>query len=285
MTQLKSLAAGAILFAGLAALLIWQQHKLRQVQADNARLLAYVAEVDSLREEISRLRQTQADPAELDRMRKAQSELLRLRGEAAQRRQQLNAQQPIQPTAPAKETPLASTPAEEAAAPVETFRAVVHASLASKQTLVTGGWTLPSGTRGVVLLEPTILSDADQPGQVVIQAHFADLSDAVLSKLGLEALRSEGKESSAHAILTSEQAEAVMNALKEAAGTDVLSAPKISTLNGRQAQVKVGNVRTINGVTFEVGPSVDVVPRISADGASVELSVLAQLRIQTPDSR
>src|SRR5437867_3464231 len=71
------------------------------------------------------------------------------------------------------------------------------------------------------------------------------------------------------------QNEALANALENTPGVNVLSAPKVSTLDGRQAQVKVGSLRTIGGETYELGPIVDIVPRVSPDGVSVDLTIIA----------
>ena len=285
MTRPKLLAFGVPLLVCLSAGLYWQHRQLQRLGDDHARLLANGAELDSLRDEISRLRQSQVDPAELERLRQGQAELLRLRGEASQLRRQLKDAEQARRSARVKDSPPVSAPVEEESAPVETYTAAVRASLASKQTLITGGWAVPNGKRGLVLIEPAIGSDADQAGQVVIQARFVELPEEVLFKLGMDGLKSDGKESSAQSILTAEQSEAVISVLKETQGVNVLSAPKISTLDGRQAQMKVGGTRTVNGVVFEVGPSVDVVPHVSPDGNSVDLTVIARLRYQTPNNQ
>lgn len=287
MTKPKFLAFGIIMlvFACLTAGLFWQHQQLQRMRADNARLHADGAELDSLRDEISRLRQAQPDPADLERLRQGQTELLRLRGEASQLRRQLKDVEQARRSARVKDSPPVSALAEEEAAPVETYTAAVRASLTSKQTLITGGWAVPNNKRGLVLIEPAIGGDADQAGQVIIQARFVELPEEVLSKVGMDGLKSDGKESSAQSILTAEQSEAVISMLKETQGVNVLSAPKISTLDGRQAQMKVGGTRTVNGVVFEVGPSVDVVPHVSPDGNSVDLTVIARLRYQTPNSQ
>ena len=82
-----------------------------------------------------------------------------------------------------------------------------------------------------------------------------------------------------------EAADLLMETLQKTAGVDVLSAPRVSTGDGRQAQVKVVDLKTINGVTHEIGPSVDITPRIAADGASVDLTISAQLRLLTTPVR
>jgi len=138
MTKPRLFTLTALLLACAAGLLLWQQQNIRQLRTDNARLLANAAEMDSVREEDLRLRQTQADAAELERLRQTQSEQLRLRGEAAQLRRQLKEAQQARRTPPATGSPPAPASPEETAPLVETFSATVHASLISKQTLVTG---------------------------------------------------------------------------------------------------------------------------------------------------
>ena len=283
MTKLKLLTFAALLLACVAGLLFWQQQNIRQLRADNARLLANAAETDSLREEVLRLRQTQPDATELERLRQAQLELLRLRGEASQLRRQLREAQQARRTPPATVPSPASASTEKTAPPVETFSVTVHASLTSKQTLVTGGWIVPGGKRAVVLIEPTIGTGTDLAGQIAIQARFVELSEEALAKVGLGGLKSDGKESSSQTVLGPEQTALLIASLENTQGVSVLSAPKISTLDGRQAQIKCVNVRTVAGEATELGPVVDVVPRLSPDGASVDLSVVAQLRLIDKD--
>ena len=111
MTKPRLFTFAALLVAGCAGFLFWQQQGLRRLRADNARLLANATELDSLREEVSRLRQTQADAAELERLRQTQAELLRLRGETSQLRRQLKEEQQARraPAAKLPSTPRAAT--------------------------------------------------------------------------------------------------------------------------------------------------------------------------------
>jgi len=277
----------AIVVVGLIFPIVWQGQMVRSLRIENAELRARAAEMELLREENSRLTRLQTDPAELQRLRNAQSELLRLRGEVTQLRQQLKDKQvasgkPAASATPPKET--ASTPADQPVPPVETYVATTQAAVGPQQTLITGGWKLPSGKRAVVLIQPRVWSGAaNEPGQVMIQTRIAELPDEVLAQVGLDRLKSETKQSSSQAILSSEQTELLVNTLQQTAGVDLLAAPKIMTLDGRQAQVKVSNeIKTAaSGESYEIGPSIDIVPRISADGASVDLSVSAQLRFPT----
>jgi general secretion pathway protein D len=93
-------------------------------------------------------------------------------------------------------------------------------------------------------------------------------------------------------ILTPSQFRVVLAALEKRPGTDVLSAPKVTTLSERQAQVKLVDVRYI--VTdldtsekdkiqpiaepFEFGPVLDVVPYVSADGYSIQMTIIPSVK-------
>ncbi|MBA4148278.1 MAG: hypothetical protein H0X66_09190 [Verrucomicrobia bacterium] len=109
-------------------------------------------------------------------------------------------------------------------------------------------------------------------------------------------------------ILTDPQFRVVIRALEQRSGADVLSAPRVTTLSGRQAQISVLDLRTIVvGVesddnqssapasgsdtiiqnsqprfTFDVaaipfGPVLDVIPYVSADGYSIQMTLIPTL--------
>jgi general secretion pathway protein D len=109
-------------------------------------------------------------------------------------------------------------------------------------------------------------------------------------------------------ILTDPQFRVVIRALEQRSGADILSAPKVTTLSGRQAQVEVldlvrvvtdvdlqqqgsggggGNNNNDNGGTGVVGstieyttqslpfgPVLDVLPSVSADGYSIQMTLI-----------
>jgi len=107
-------------------------------------------------------------------------------------------------------------------------------------------------------------------------------------------------------ILTDPQFRVVLQALERRRGIDVMTAPRITTLSGRQAQVKTVEVRYIvtdldfntnatppaPGVSvesgsvgiqpiakpFELGPVIDLVPTVAADGFTIHLTVIATIK-------
>lgn len=112
-------------------------------------------------------------------------------------------------------------------------------------------------------------------------------------------------------ILTDPQFRFVVRALEQRGGTDLLSCPEVTTMSGRQAQIKVvdiryvvtdleldqtsagGGVQAVGGISsgggvgttvqpiaepFEIGPVLDVVPYVNADGYTIQLTILPTLK-------
>lgn len=112
-------------------------------------------------------------------------------------------------------------------------------------------------------------------------------------------------------ILTDPQFRVVIRALEQRSGVNLLSAPKITTLSARQAQIKSvrvryivteldlsqtaaggGNTGTTGGATgggvgstvqptaeaFELGPVLDVVPYVSADGFTIQMTIIPTIK-------
>ena len=276
MTRLKVVLFVTLLLGGLGALLVWQQRALQELRAENSALRRTAAEMEAAREESARLAQTNIDPAEVQRLRAGQSELLRLRAEVSQLRQQLKTTEAGSAKRAASAPDTASTPIDPPGSPVQTYVANTRASVMWQQTLITGGWKISPGKRALVFVQPQ--TDGAN-NQLMVQTRIIEVPEEVLSQVGLDALKSDDKQSFSQAILSSGQSDIILKALEKANGVQILFAPKVTTLDGRQAQVNVMNEQMISGATYQVGPSVDIMPRISPDHTSVDLTVSAQLRL------
>jgi general secretion pathway protein D len=113
-------------------------------------------------------------------------------------------------------------------------------------------------------------------------------------------------------ILTDPQFRLVIRALEQRQGVNLMSAPKVTTLSARQAQIKAVRVRYIvtdldlnqtgggggggvgTGTTtaggavgstvqplaeaFELGPVLDVVPYVSADGYTIQMTIIPTIK-------
>jgi general secretion pathway protein D len=111
-------------------------------------------------------------------------------------------------------------------------------------------------------------------------------------------------------ILTDPQFRVVIKAIENRTGTDLMAAPKVTTLSGRQTQIQVVDIRTIvvgnstggqtggGGATaggvaaggastvatvnyataaIPLGPVLDVIPYVSADGYSVQMTLIPSI--------
>ena len=108
-------------------------------------------------------------------------------------------------------------------------------------------------------------------------------------------------------ILTDPQFRVAIKALEQRGGADVLTAPKVTTMSGRQAQIAILDLRTVvtgtdisgntggggnntgdggntgnnaqqdlnyNTSAIPFGPTLDVVPYVSADGFSIQMTII-----------
>lgn len=269
-----TIAATTCLAAAVAVFL--QQHRIAELRVANEALQAQLqkAEAASVKQ-ASRLQAANSQPE--NEARQIQSELLRLRGEVSQLRQWLKDEQAARRSAPTNQMDavvLGELPPE---VPVVHYEATITSRIGLDQTLATGGWILPTGNRCVVFVMPKV-NQVDGGTTVDIQTRFIELPEDAFITLGLDGLKADGQKSSAQIVLDADLAEAILEKLKQWGGVNLLSAPRITSANGRQARISMENTRTVDGVTFKAGPSVDVVPTIAADGSSIDLTVVAQLR-------
>ena len=106
---------------------------------------------------------------------------------------------------------------------------------------------------------------------------FFEEAEEDFVKLGLKPFFVTENDSKVAVKYSSVQLQSLMDAIKTNFGADVLSAPRVITLAGRQAAVSATEVQTIAGKEETLGPSIDLLPSISADGVSVDLD--AKIRV------
>jgi len=257
--------------------LVWQKQIGNRLREENARLREQANDAEKLRAENAKLAGERVDPAELNRLRDGQTELLRLRGQVSQLRQRMNEAQAATNHA-ALATQQAATD-EATQSPVETYTAKATARVGWQQTVVTGGWKLPSGKRGLVLLQP--VADSAAPNAVLVRAQILELPENKMSEL--KYMKAGEKETIEFDVLTPEQARTFVSNLRETEGASFLSSPSVTTISGRQAQVAVVEMFTgPSGEQFSTGPMVDITPTISPDNLSVELAIDARLNLRKP---
>jgi hypothetical protein len=149
------------------------------------------------------------------------------------------------------------------------FKTSLRVRVASGETVVAGGWVSGPGKRTLALGTPVI--DA-QSGQVTFAMQFIDAPDAVWNRHGLNSIKSDGRDSSQSSTLAAGRFDMILNAMRNEAGVDVLSAPRVVTRDGHAAQISIGQDGDPNGMI-----SVSVTPQLAPDRSAVDLSLDAQL--------
>jgi type II secretory pathway component GspD/PulD (secretin) len=127
--------------------------------------------------------------------------------------------------------------------------------------------------------------NADHLASILLEARLVEVPDETLAKLvsefnlgGLNKLKAEGKASSAQSLFTADDAALILKTLEQSAGVDVLSTPRVQTSEGVQAILTTGQQKIVEGVEHVLGPTLDVEPRLAADGSSVNLTVSARFK-------
>jgi hypothetical protein len=295
MTTLQKTLISTVLVVAVGAAL----NEIRKESALNAKLVAQQKEHALLADQTAQSNRDREEALRLaDELRaKYQSdaaELIRLRGEVTRLRRQLS---DVATTRPTPAAPAAvPRPDAEPPEPVQIFVANADARVPTGQTLAIGGWATAAGKRTIMLVKPTVVNErgdittvdalGGRPGQIVLEGHIFEMPDEILDKTisnlnlpGMGKLKTDEKATSSHSLFTSDEADLLLKTLKDTTGVDLLSAPRVLTADGRQAIVSVTENKTVAGQEHVLGPSLDVEPRIAADGSSVNLTVVARLRM------
>ncbi len=253
---------------------------LRRLNHDLEGIAATASEqIDQLRREREEaLRQAGLLRAEAQRATRDDSELLKLRNDVARLQREAR-----ESAAQAKETQAALLDALSLAPPVKTFIATAIETVTWDQALVTGGWRTPDGKRALVVVT---LEPMDDAKQVTIQSRILAYPEEVGERLGLIQFNVDTKDSTRTGKTQKLNVDTVNNLLKSAgemAGVNLLHAPRITMLAGRQAQIQSQEIRPLpNGDTYSTGPVIDVIPNVSADGRSVQVMLNARLSVLIP---
>jgi hypothetical protein len=149
------------------------------------------------------------------------------------------------------------------------FKTSLRVRLANGETVVAGGWVSGPGKRVLALGTPAI--DA-QNGQVTFAMRFIDAPDAVWNRLGLNNVKSDGRDSSQSSTLGAGRLDAILKVARNEAGVDMLSAPTVVTRDGHKARISIGREEDPNGMI-----SINLTPQLTPDRSAVDLSLDAQL--------
>lgn len=277
----RALAVAVVVLLCIAG---WVQYRaMRELKAESARLRAQLEDARALADAQRTIAAEPPRDAELQRA--LQAELNRLRGQVAELRREIKA---AQASAKAPSTAASASTNQPASELVHRFVANIETTVPPEQTLVTGGWKLPSGKHGLFFIEPVAVdpagnrvAEASSANQVVVQTRIVEVTEETLARHGLTALKNDAAETGGKMLLAQSELKELFTALELELGASVVGAPRVITLSGRQAQIKIADAHTTpTGESYETGPVLDVVPSIAADGRSIDLRLSAEMRLK-----
>src|SRR5262249_2203744 len=129
--------------------------------------------------------------------------------------------------------------------------------------------------------EPQITNDVpdQQPTEIFLKARFVYVPSEHMQVLG-SGWASLGNGTS---LLSERQVESVIRALQERKG-HLINEAAVTTANGRQAQLGIGNTVSIDGTNATAGEILDVVPYFSVNSSIFALNLAVQWSQLTGDS-
>lgn len=285
----NTVGIGALL--GCIILLVFLFRAQNQLDLANAALASLKAQNADLSARAADLENHVVDDSVLKRLQADQREAIKLRGEVANLKNSVAAaEKKAAAAAAAAQKPSASkTPQLATENPADSRYARVlsrklNANVGLGHGLLFGGWQSQPGKQAFGMAVPS--RDPSGGDTVEIQTKWFEVSDEVLAKLDATTATTLLRAAGQQANMTPDQLAAFLKTLDSTPGIDTISSPAMTISSGRQGRVTVGNsLQTPEGATIELGPAMDFIPTLSADGSSVDLVVDAKLTLpKTPPS-
>jgi len=150
--------------------------------------------------------------------------------------------------------------------PTLQYSANVRVTVPWNQTVVTGGWLLPSGNRAFVLATPSREEDA---ARLRIETQIVELPQATAERFGVDGPNAEEREVRYSVVFAADQVQALLKPLRDSGAARVLSGTVSANL-GMLNEIQLGTA----------GPVLDFIPiRDSSDGSGIELQLTAKLNV------
>ena len=169
---------------------------------------------------------------------------------------------------PAPPTPVAKAPADPKTLPVGGSTASSKPIPAAAAQLNSAPKVEPAAPDSLRAAASSVVPAIDAPLQVDIQGRFVEIRGALPPELVgvLSSNRSSVR-------LTATATRGLIKVFEERDGIDFLTAPRMTTLSNRGAEISVSDVKVIDGKN--AGPTLQVIPAVS--NPAIELSVFASM--------
>jgi beta-lactamase regulating signal transducer with metallopeptidase domain len=149
----------------------------------------------------------------------------------------------------------------------------------------------PGASKIEMKVDAALPSDSSPP-QIHIKARFIEVPEEMAKNLGANLIPTNA--TNVIGILTGPNFWLLLHTLEQSKGTETLAEPEVTTLGGRQTQMRATDILTIitnfvfhetstnSAITpqttqVEVGPTLDVIPVVLSDGYTLDLKLIPSL--------
>jgi RNA polymerase sigma factor (sigma-70 family) len=289
LTMKKALLVAAVA-TGVSAPVLVHYYGQQRLDQQRITLTSQQAGLERLQAENQRLTRALSTAQQDQKLSAAQlSELLRLRSEAGRLRAELRDRQNDPKKTGAAQNQGSVTeeePGLKAGDEQQAFQATATVQMRPGQTVVMEGWPTAPGLRTLVLVTPSLDPGQPNAGTLLLQSRVIEAPEQLLKGLGVS-LQEDGQAgSNSCSVLEQASAEALVKALEAQEGVKTLSAPRVVTLSGKQAQVTMMAAETSQfGQTKGFLNSIDLTPHWDPVQSSLNLVVNASRREQMAAKR
>jgi Flp pilus assembly secretin CpaC len=276
---MKAVVAVVLILAGVFGFMFARERQA--LKATEAELAELRAQKEAVAEQAGELQKApgQVNAAEVERLKADQREAIRLRGEVASLKREVEeakAQAAREENAAArlkrfqqdrKDLSQQNGASGAALEPGQVFSAQASTSLAPGRSLVMGGWETSPGKKTYAIVTPTITEGGTN--SLTIDAKWVAMPAEVAEKYAAWLTADPTAQ-------TPEQVAALLNALRNSGQVDFLAAPRLTTLSGQRGRISAGG---------QYGPQVDFQPTLSADGTEIQINVDAKAPVVPPQQQ
>ena len=246
-----------------AAVFLWRSNAKLQGE-----LMATRNELAHARDENAHLNQARSNPTPEAQAGVDNREMLRLRNRIAELGRELRQSTTDVRKVAATNTNYAATESEKQIT-FPFLKTAVSNRVPYGQTLVVGGWTSPTGKRAFVIATPTPPTTSGSQQGVHLWYQAVQAEESFWESVGWGTLKSDG-ENSVSGLLTPEQAEALLQALKQTKEAEVANLMHASIVEGDKATF---GWTTTDGDGSILLLAADILARLIPDRHSIDLEL------------
>ena len=194
---------------------------------------------------------------------------------------------PLKSEVAVAKSPVASPPAPPPESPARpTMRKLVatnQVALAQGETMVIGGWATSPGKHTWIFVTPEVAPGDGQSVQVTLKTLSVEVPERFVNEPDWQQFKTDKDQSSATGVLASGGLEELIDSIKDAPDLNALSAPTVTTADGNEATIEIGQeLLTPSGATEFQGFRFRIMAGVDAATGAMSLTTTTEITLPSP---